>query len=143
MRLDPDQASEYRSHVARCLFLSQDRADTTFAVNELCQSMSDPSHQSFTKLKRLVQYLKGERQCIQVFEFGDMSSEATVYSDSDWAGDKRNEDIVKRGSRARGTTPFETYTRKQRDHRQKQCRNRTVCSSIGSVRSEGNLEHDV
>ena len=35
--LDPDQISKYRSHVARCLFLSQDRADRTFAVNELCQ----------------------------------------------------------------------------------------------------------
>ena len=34
---DPEQISKCRSHVARCLFLSQDRADTTFAVNELCQ----------------------------------------------------------------------------------------------------------
>ena len=34
---------KYRSHVARCLFFSQDRADITFAVNELCQRMSDLS----------------------------------------------------------------------------------------------------
>ena len=63
---------------------------TTFAVNELCWRMSDPSQPSFTKLKQLVQYFKGERerQWIQVFEFGNMSSEVTVVSDSDWAGDK-------------------------------------------------------
>ena len=70
VRLDPEQISKYRSHVARCLFLSQDRADITFAVNELCQRMSDPSQHSFTKMKRLVRYFKGERQ---VFEFGNMN----------------------------------------------------------------------
>ena len=47
VRLDPDQISKYRSHVARCLFLSQDRADIAFAVNELCQKMSDFSQHSF------------------------------------------------------------------------------------------------
>ena len=40
-------------------FLSQDRADRTFAVNELWQ-MSDPSQHSFSKLKRLDRYLQGE-----------------------------------------------------------------------------------
>ena len=34
---DPGQISKYRPHVARCVFLSQHRADMTFAVNELCQ----------------------------------------------------------------------------------------------------------
>ena len=79
---DPEQISKYRSHVARCLFLSQDRADTTFVVTELCQRMSDlsdPTQHSFVKMKRLVRYLKGERQWIQVFEFGNMSSEVKVF----------------------------------------------------------------
>ena len=58
VRLDPDQASKYRSHVARCSFLSQDRADIKFAVNELCLRVTDPQHR-FSKLKRLVRYLKG------------------------------------------------------------------------------------
>ena len=88
MQLDPEQVTKYRSHVARCLFLSQDRADITFAVNELCQKMSDPTQHSFAKLKRLVRYLKEVRQWIQVFKFGDMSSEVTVLSDTDWIGDK-------------------------------------------------------
>ena len=58
--LDSEQISNYRSHVVRCLFFRQDRADITFAVNELCQRMSDPSQHSFSKLKRLVRHLKGE-----------------------------------------------------------------------------------
>ena len=48
--LDSKQVGKYRSHVARCLFLSQDRADRadiTFAVNELCQRLSDTSQHSF------------------------------------------------------------------------------------------------
>ena len=68
--------------------MCQDRADIPFAVNELCPRMSDPSQHSFTNFKRLVRYLKGERQWIQVFEFGIMSSEVIVFCDSDWAGDE-------------------------------------------------------
>ena len=45
--LSQDQHHRYRSQVARCLFLSQDRADMTFIVNELCQKMSSPNQQSF------------------------------------------------------------------------------------------------
>ena len=45
-----EQIRKYRSLVARCLFVSQ--ADRTFAVNELCQRMSDPSQHSFSTLKR-------------------------------------------------------------------------------------------
>ena len=128
-----------RFHVARCLLLSQDRADRTCAVDELCQRMSDPSQHSFSKLKRLVGYLKGERQSIQVFEFGDTSSEVTVFSDSDWAQRE------KRGSRQVrvalvGRHLLKAHTKKTEDHRQKQCRGRNVCSSIGSVRSEGGPE---
>ena len=119
--LDPVHISNYRCHVARCLFLSQDTADITFAVNELCQRMSDPSQHSFTKLKRLVLYLKGERQCIQVFEFGNMSSEVTVFFDSDCAGDKRSEEIVKRRTALAGRH-FESVYTKTEDLRQKQCR---------------------
>ena len=67
--LDQAQHSNHRSQVARCLFLSQDRANMTFIVNELCQKMSNPDQQSTAKLKRLVWYLKCERQWGQVFSF--------------------------------------------------------------------------
>ena len=112
--------------VARCLFFSQDRADVTFV----------------SKLKRLVRYLKGKRQWIQVFEFGDMGSEVTVFSDSDWAGDKETRFSSSARGRLCGTTSFECVHKKTEDHRQKQCRGRAVCSSIGSVRSDGSREHD-
>ena len=56
------QHQQLRSQVARCLFLSQDRADITFIVNDLCQKMSSPNQQSLAKLKRRPRYLKRERQ---------------------------------------------------------------------------------
>ena len=58
--------------MARCLFLSQDRADMTFAVKELCQKMSDPSQHSTANLKRLVRYLKGERDSGSQFSSSDL-----------------------------------------------------------------------
>ena len=53
--------SKCRSQVARCLFLSEDRADIAFIVSELCHRMSNPTQQSFSRLKRLVRCLKRER----------------------------------------------------------------------------------
>ena len=53
-QLDPEQIGWYGSHVARCLFLSQYRADMTFAVNELCQEMSDPTQHSLIQTTRSV-----------------------------------------------------------------------------------------
>ena len=41
--LSQDQHYRYRWQVTRCLLLSQDRAGTTFIVNELCQKMSNPN----------------------------------------------------------------------------------------------------
>ena len=64
--LSQAQHQQYRSQVARCLFLSQDRADITFIVNELCQKMSSPNQQSLAKLERLARYLKRERQWTSV-----------------------------------------------------------------------------
>ena len=72
------QHHKYRSQVARCLFLSQDRADITFIVNELCQTMSNPAQQGLAKLKRLTRYLKRERQWGQVFKYGKIVEEVMV-----------------------------------------------------------------
>ena len=139
--MDPEQIGWYESHVARCLFLSQDRADMTFAVNQLCQKMSDPTQHSFF-LKRLVRYLKGERPWVQVFKFGDMSSEVIFLSDSVWAGDKETRKSSSSGVALVGRHFLKAYTRKTENHRQKQSRSRVVFSIIVSVRSKGCRGHD-
>ena len=120
VQLDPERISKCRSHVARCLFLGQDRADKTFAVNELCQKMSDPSQHSFAKLNPLVRYLKGRRQWIPVFKFGDMSSEVTVFYDSEWAGDKETRNSSSAGVALVGRQLYQNAYKKTENHRQKQ-----------------------
>ena len=65
------------------------------------------------------------------------SSEVTVFLRLRLGCRQSNEEIVKRGSPARGKAPFAGVYKKTENHRQKQCRSRTVRSSIGRVRSKG------
>ena len=108
MWIDSEQISRYRLPVGRCLFFSEDRADITLVVNELCQRVSDPSQHSFSNLSDLFGW-KGQRKWIQVLEFGDMSSEVTVFSDLDWAQNKE----MRNASSAGDDILLKAYTRKQ------------------------------
>ena len=112
--LDQVQQHKYRSQVARCLFLSQDRADITFIVNELCQRMSNPTQQSLAKLKRLTRYLKRERQWGQVFKYGKTIEEVTIFTDADWAGCKETRRSSSTGVVMLGEHALKAYTRKQK-----------------------------
>ena len=107
------QHQQYRSQVVRCLFLSQDRADISFIVNELCQKMSSPNQRSLAQLKRLARYLKRERQWGQVFEYGKMAEELTLFTDSDWAGCKETRKPSSAGVLMLGGHTMKAYTRKQ------------------------------
>ena len=112
--LGQEHHRRYKSLVARCLFLSQDRADITFIVNELCQKMSNPSQQSFTRLKRLARYLKHERQWGQIFKYEKIGEEVTAFTDSDWAGCKETRKSSSAGVVMLGAHALKAYTRKQK-----------------------------
>ena len=115
------------------MFFSQDRADIRSAVNELCQRMSDPSQRSFSKLKRFVRYLKEETMDPSFRTRGpEFRSGSFLGLRLGWR--QRNEEIVKREGRARGTTLFGSETKKTEDLARSSAD--AVCSSIGSVRSE-------
>ena len=64
--------SKYRTQVTTCLLFSQDRADVTFMVHELCQRMSNTPQQSLAKLKRLGRCLKRDSN-IQLWKDGRRS----------------------------------------------------------------------
>ena len=105
---------KYRSQVARCLVLSQDRADITFFANDLCQKMSSPTKKSLAKLKRLARYLKREKQWGQVFKYGKTVEEVTTFADSDWAGCKEIRKSSSAGVVMLGGHTLKAYTRKQK-----------------------------
>ena len=105
--LDQAQHSKYESQVAACLFFSQDRADVTFIMIELCQKMSNPDQQSRANLKRHV-------------------------TDSDWARCKELESRPSAGVTQLGNHPLKAIHAQAEDHRKKQCRGKALRSSIGS-----------
>eukprot|EP00972_Heterocapsa_arctica_P074977 11065978-Heterocapsa_arctica.AAC.1 len=72
--------------VAQTNFLSSDRPDISYAVKELCRSMSKPSSKDMDSLKRLARYLKGRPRMVIHFGLQAAPGELTVLTDSEWAG---------------------------------------------------------
>ena len=128
------QHHRYRSQVARCLFLSQDRADITFIVNELCQNMSSPNQQSLAKLKRLARYLK---QLGQIFGYGRLVEDVTTFTDSDWAGWKETRKSSSAGVIMLGGHALEAYTRKQKMIARSSAEAELYAAALGSSESKG------
>ena len=94
--LDEVESRRYRGLAARMNYLSQDRSDTQFAAKEVCRSMATPRISSWGRLKRLARYLLAYPRLVWRFAESDVDIEdgaevtyLNVYSDSDWAGDKR------------------------------------------------------
>jgi hypothetical protein len=83
--LNTEEAGKYREAVARANFLSADRPDISYAVKELCRSMSAPTSRDDEALKRLSRYLLGRPRMVMEFVWQEPMP-ITVYTDSDWAG---------------------------------------------------------
>ena len=58
--------------------------------------MSSPNQQSLAKLKRLVRYLKRERQWGQMFGYGRLVEEVTTFTDFGLGRLQGNSKIIKR-----------------------------------------------
>ena len=89
--LDPEEAKRYRGIAATLNYLSLDRSDIQYAAKEVCRTMSQPRQSGWKKIKRLARYLKDNPR--MVWKFGGdrlVSKYLDVYSDSDWAGDRRS-----------------------------------------------------
>ena len=142
MQCDPEQFRKYRSHVTRCLFLSQDRADRTFSVNELCQKMSDPPQHSIAKIETTRSVLEGREAMDPGVQFGDVSSEVTNFSDSDWAGDKETRKSSSAGVALVGRDLLKAFSRNQKIIARSSAEGELYAAAFGSVRSEGCREHD-
>ena len=72
-----------------------------------------------------------------------MRSEVTVFSDSDWAGNKETRKSSSAGVALVGRHLLKAYTRKQKIIARSSADEEILCSSIGSVRSDRVPVHDV
>ena len=126
-----------QAQLARCLCLSQDRADVTFIVDELCQKMADPNQQSMAKLKRLVRCLKRERQWGQAFSYGSMAEEVTTFTDSDRAGCKETRKSSSAGVILLGKNTVKADTRKQKIIAKSSAEAELHAAALGTSESKG------
>ena len=76
--------------------------------------MSSPNQQIVAKLKRLVRYLKRERQWSQIFRYVRLVDEVTTFTESDWAGWKETRKSSSAGVVMLGDNALITYKRKQK-----------------------------
>ena len=89
MDLEGGNATTYRAIAAICNYLRIDRPDLQFAVKELCRELSKPTEQSWSKLKRVGQYIKGRPRVVWNYEWQDEATAIYVFADANWAGCKR------------------------------------------------------
>ena len=67
-------------------YMSQDRADLSFASKEVSGGMATPTQKHLTKLRRVIRYLLHARRLVVKYKWQDPQNKFDVFSDSDWAG---------------------------------------------------------
>ena len=85
-KLEPSQATRYRAMTARMNYLGQDRSEIQFAVKELGKDMSNPTKKCWSKLKRLLRYLKGRPRYRMLYAYQSHPGRIAAWSDSEFAG---------------------------------------------------------
>ena len=95
--LSPAEHKTYRTAVGKLMWLSNIRADITFATKELARGMSSPTQEHLASLKHLLRYIAGTKNyglmlkpshVLPLPSSTKTSLELHVYCDSDWAGCK-------------------------------------------------------
>ena len=84
-----EEATLYRSVVARLNYLSPDRQDIVYAVRECAKGMANPKQRDLVKLKRICRYLLGAKAVKMHLWVQAMPNNIEVHTDCDWAGCKR------------------------------------------------------
>ena len=87
--LNEEDASDFRRIAGTALYLSLDRPSIQYALSEITSGMSKPTRLHELRLKRLGRYLISYPREVWMFEIQDPPTEHIVYTDSDWASDKK------------------------------------------------------
>ena len=95
-------ATLYRRAAARINYIALDRPDLSFASRVASSSMSSPKEGEDQMIKRIIRYLKGKPRVAIKYEFQSESEGITVFTDSDWAGDKTTRKSTSGGVVCRG-----------------------------------------
>ena len=80
------QAAKFRRGAAKLNYLSQDRADLSYASKEVSRHMARPMLGDEHKLFRVLRYLKTYPKWIATYEWQNTPGGLHAYTDSDWGG---------------------------------------------------------
>jgi histone deacetylase 1/2 len=83
--LNGDDAFRYRSIVGGLQYLTLTRPDISFAVNKVCQFLSNPTDQHWEAVKRILRYIRGTTTTGLSIRRSP-STLLSVFTDADWAG---------------------------------------------------------
>ena len=83
--LGVDDAFRYRSVVGGLQYLTLTRPDISFAVNKVCQFLSQPTEIHWEAVKRILRYVKGTISTGLLFRRSP-STGVSIFTDADWAG---------------------------------------------------------
>jgi hypothetical protein len=111
--LGPAESSKYRSWTARVNYLSIDRPDIQFAVKSCAKGMSNPHKEDMMKLKRLARYLKYRPAMVCTMMWQQAPDNISMYTDSDWAGDKVSRKSTTGGAMMIGSHVLKTWSKDQ------------------------------
>ncbi len=95
-------ATLHRRAVARIDCVDLDRPDLSFASRVASSKMSIPMEGDDQVIKRIIRYWKGKPRVAIRYWFQDESEQITVFTDSDWAGDKTTRKSTSGGVVCRG-----------------------------------------
>jgi histone deacetylase 1/2 len=83
--LGTEDSFRYRSIVGGLQYLTLTRPDLSFAVNKVCQFLSQPTDVHWEAVKRILRYVKGTLDMgLRIRK--SPSTEVSIYTDADWAG---------------------------------------------------------
>nr|XP_040249224.1 uncharacterized mitochondrial protein AtMg00810-like [Aegilops tauschii subsp. strangulata] len=83
--LSIDDSFRYRSVVGGLQYLTLTRPDISFAVNKVCQFLSQPTDAHWEAVKRILRYVKGTLHTGLKFRKA-VSTSISIFTDADWAG---------------------------------------------------------
>jgi transposase InsO family protein len=93
-KIDTDKQTLYRSGVGMLMYLyKHTRPDLSNAVRELTKCMDGATEAAFKEMKRIIKFVLDTKTFgLKLHPISDkeLKWELTVYSDSDWAGDKED-----------------------------------------------------
>jgi histone deacetylase 1/2 len=84
--LGTEDSTRYRSIVGGLQYLTLTRPDLSFAVNKVCQFLSQPTDLHWEAVKRILRYVKGTLDTGLRIRKSKLTG-VSIFTDADWAGD--------------------------------------------------------